>query len=165
MNVDQACTIIGGICTLASIWGAQKSIKYYKKSRNLTLFANNNVAYSESQKIVDLFSQLLKFTKTRTRPRGSNIPKAVSQCGEDIRKSLSIIRDKVSAEDYDEIEKILHSTCYDVEKYIDSIIMCSVLENDVFEVDDKYNNAREAFKNVNRFLKRRAEILEETINS
>ena len=56
--IDYVFTGIGALCTVASIIGACKSNKYYKMSKNITLFANSNVAYLESQKIILLFSEV-----------------------------------------------------------------------------------------------------------
>lgn len=165
MITDYVFTGIGAICTLVSVCSARKASKYYKKSQNLTLFANNNVAYTESQKIVDTFTQLLKLANSKIQHRGSSIPKAVSQYGENIKKSLNIIRDKLPAEDYDEIEKILKSSSCNVEQYIDSIIACSTLEGNTFPIDENFNNAQRTFHSVQRFLKTRSEKLEETIRS
>ena len=41
---DIILTIVSAICTVVSLIGAYKSIKYYKKSKQLTVYANTNVS-------------------------------------------------------------------------------------------------------------------------
>ena len=163
--IDYAFTGIGALCTGASIIGAWKSNKYYKKSKNLTLFANSNVAYLESQKIIDTFTQLLKLTNSKIPPRGTNIPKVVSQYGENIKTSLSVIREKLTANDVNKIEEILQQSNINISRYIDSIIACTVLEDGKFLLDDDFNKAQEAFYEVQKYLKSRTEQLEDTIKT
>lgn len=165
MTIDYVFTGISALCTIASIIGARKSNKYYKKSKNLTLFANSNVAYLESQKIIDTFTQLLKLTNSKIPSRGTNTPRIVSQYGENIKTSLSVIREKLTADDVDKIEAILQKSTINIPRYIDSIIACAVLKDGKFALDDDFNKTQEAFYEVQKNLKSQSEKLEDTIKA
>lgn len=165
MNIDFVFTGIGAICTVASIIGAWKSNKYYKKSRNLVLFSNCNVAYLEVQKIIDTFTQLLKLSNPKLPQRGTNIDKTLSKYGVDIKNSVNIIRKKLSIDDWEEIESILQGPTIDARKYIDSIITCSVIVDGKFVLNDDFNSVQEAFYKAQKHLKSRSEELAESIKS
>ena len=49
--IDTFLTVINIILTVVSLVGAYKSIKYFRKSKNLTIFAQTNKALIEIQKI------------------------------------------------------------------------------------------------------------------
>ena len=67
-------TIVSAVCTVFSICGAVKSNIYYKKNRQLAIYANTNVAFMETQKIIATFPELLKLANN-TRKRGVNTVK------------------------------------------------------------------------------------------
>lgn len=152
MDIDYIITGIGLICTVTSIIGAIKSLSYYKKSKNLTVYANNNTAYIESKKIISLFGDFLKFAAPREN-RGVNIRMEISQNADAIRKSIDQIREKLSVKDLEDVEKILSTDEFDVEEYIDSIIICAILEDNAFPVDANYYTAKKAFLEMQKLLK------------
>lgn len=162
MDIDYIITGIGLISTVASIIGAAKSISYYKKSKNLTVYANNNAAYIESQKIISLFGDFLKFAAPREN-RGVNIPMEISQNADVIRKSIDQIREKLSVKDLEDVEKILSTDEFDVEEYIDSIITCAILEDNAFPVDANYYTAKKAFLEMQKLLKNKINQAEEAL--
>lgn len=95
-------------CTVFSIFGAYKSNAYYKKSKQLTIYANTNIAYIESQKIITTLTEMLK-PGNNTRKRGKNYIKQVSQYGENIKASINKIRESLPVEDFKEINELLNS--------------------------------------------------------
>ena len=66
---DVILTIVSAICTVVSLIGAYKSIKYYKKSKQLTVYANTNVSLVEVQKIIATFTEILKLANTARSQR------------------------------------------------------------------------------------------------
>ena len=75
---DYLLTGLSVLCTSFSILGAYKSNKYYRKSKALTNYANTNIAYIESQKIVSILTEILKLANNSRRQRGTNYLKEVS---------------------------------------------------------------------------------------
>lgn len=127
---DAILPIISVICTFFSILGAIKSNIYYKKSKQLTMYANTNLAFIETQKIIALFPAILKLASKLDKCRGTNLVKEVAQNGEKIKKSVSIIRESLSVEDYEEIQELLNSRELKIEEYIDSFITGKVIEDE-----------------------------------
>ena len=76
---DYLLTGLSVLCTSFSILGAYKSNKYYRKSKALTNYANTNIAYIESQKIVSILTEILKLANNSRRQRGTNYLKEVSE--------------------------------------------------------------------------------------
>ena len=75
-KMSYALTFISVACTVASVIGAIRSNIYYTKSKNLTIYANTNVAYIESKKIINTLTEILKIAgsinKSIPKKRGIN---------------------------------------------------------------------------------------------
>ena len=101
---DYVLTGLSILCTIASSIGAYKSLAYYKKSKQLTIYANTNLAYIESQKIISILTEMLKASAKRTR--GTNTAKEISRHGESIKSSINKIRECLPVEDFKEIQEL-----------------------------------------------------------
>lgn len=162
MNWDGVLTIIGAGCTILSIIGAYKSNIYYKKSKQLTIYANTNIAYIESQKIIATLTEMLKLGN-KTRKRGTNYIKEVSQNGESIKSSINKIRESLPVEDFNEINELLNSQQPKVEAYIDSFITGAVLVNEELVIGDDFNICQQAFCEMQLLIKKKLEIIGEKL--
>lgn len=160
---DVILTIVSAICTVVSIFGARKSQKYYKKSKQLTVYANTNVSLIEVQKIIATFTEILKVANTARQQRGINLSKQLATHGESIRNSINVLREKLSVEDFRLIEDKL-SKEMKVEAYIDSFISGSILDDGKMVIDDKFNRCQQKFYSIQQILKRRLEEIEETLS-
>ena len=58
-KLDIGLTVINVVLAIFSMVGAGKSIKYYKKSKNLTIFAKTNKALIEVQKMLTKLPEAL----------------------------------------------------------------------------------------------------------
>lgn len=155
------CTLIGAVCTYYSIKAARKSNEYYNKSKQLTIYANTNIAYIESKKIIET---LLEITKLGKVTRGNSyINNKVSLYGENIRKSIDKIRESLEVEDFKEINKILNSPQLKIDTYIDSFISGSVIVGERFVVDDKFNKCQQAFYDMQLLIKVKIENVGEKL--
>lgn len=160
---DIILTIVSAICTVVSLIGAYKSIKYYKKSKQLTVYANTNVSLVEVQKIIATFTEILKLANTARSQRGTNLAKQLATHGESIRESINVIREKLSVEDFRLIQNQLISKEIKVEEYIDSFISGSILDEGKLVIDDKFNRCQQKFYNIQQILKKRLEEVEEKL--
>lgn len=160
---DIILTIVSAICTVVSLIGAYKSIKYYKKSKQLTVYANTNVSLVEVQKIIATFTEILKLANTARSQRGTNLAKQLATHGESIRESINVIREKLSVEDFRLIQNQLISKEMKVEEYIDSFISGSILDEGKLVIDDKFNRCQQKFYNIQQILKKRLEEVEEKL--
>lgn len=160
---DIVLSIVSAVCTLVSVIGAYKSIKYYKKSKQLTVYANTNVSLVEIQKIISTFTEILKLANTARPQRGINLPKQLAVYGESIRDSINVLRDKLSVEDYELIKRQLSSKELRVDMYIDSFISGTILNDGKLELDDRFNRCQQKFYDIQQILKKRLEEVEEKL--
>lgn len=149
--VDIASTVI-------SIGGAISASVYYDKSKKLTLYANTNIAFVESQKIITNLNEMLKLSNGMMNVRGrkDHIEKVCS-CGEAIRSSIDKIREIMSVEDYNDIKELLNSQEIEVEKYIASFITGSILVNEKLVLDDNFNLCQQKFYDMQLLIKKKLE--------
>lgn len=161
--MDVVLTIISIICTIASAYGAYKSVKYYKKSKQLTIYANNNIALIELQKVISTFIEILKISNPARAQRGTNLAKQLQNHGENIKNSLNVLREKLSVDDYNDVQKLLSSSKIQVEAYIDSFITGTIIVNNKLVIDDQFNLCQQAFYEIQQLLKQKNEKVEEKL--
>lgn len=159
--LDIVLTIVSAVCTFFSILGAVRSNIYYRKSKQLTMYANTNVAFM-AQKIIATFPELLKLANN-TRKRGTNSVKEVAKHGENIKKSINKIRESLPVEDYKEIQELLNTRELKVEEYIDSFITGEVLVDEKFVFDAKFTKCQNKFYEIQLLLKKKLEELSEKL--
>ncbi|NFO10947.1 hypothetical protein FDB29_07455 [Clostridium botulinum] len=153
---------LGIMCTIASGVGAFKSNAYYKKSKQLTIYANTNIAYIESQKIIATLTEMLKLGNN-IRKRGTNYIKEVSQHGENIKISINKIRESLPVKDFTEINELLNSQQPEIDKYIDSFITGTVLVDEKLVIDDNFNKCQQAFCEMQLLIKKKLENISEKL--
>jgi len=146
--MDKILTVVSALCTIVSLIGAYKSVKYYKKSKQLTIYANTNVAFIETQKIISIFTEILKLSNPAKQQRGTNLAKQLETHGESIKTSINIIREKLSVEDFNDVKRMFSSPQVQVETYIDSFISGTVLIQGRFEIDGRFNSCQQIFYDI-----------------
>ncbi len=157
---DYLLNVLGIICTALSIIGAYKSLAYYNKSKYLTMYANANLAYIESQKIQAMLVEIVKLS-TQRKIRGVNIDAQAADNGSQIRESLSKIRDSFTAGDSKELSDILKSQEINVEKYIDSFISGVAIVDGKVIINDDFYTCQQVFNEIQLFLKQKMETAKE----
>ena len=161
--MDVTLTIISIICTIASIIGAIKSIKYFKKSKQLTIYANTNVAYTEIDTIKNKMIKLLSLANKNRRTRGLNLSKEISENGEVIKNSIEKIRNVLPVDKSSEFEEMLFYNGTKTEEYIDTFITGTVLTNDELTIDDDFKNCQQVFVKIQIFLKKYLDEIHEKL--
>ena len=160
---DYVITVVSVLCTIFSIIGAYKSVVYYKKSKQLTIYSNTNMAYIESQKIISTLTEMLKLSNN-TRKRGTNYIREVSQNGEYIKTSINKIRESLTVDDCKEINELLNSQQIKVDVYINSFITGAVLVDEKFVIDDDFNKCQQAFCDMQLLIKRKLENIADKVS-
>lgn len=154
---DYLIIIVSALCTLASMIGAYKSLTYYKKSRQLIIYANTNIAYVETQIIISNFTKILKLSNVKMQ-RGINYAEKFSNYGEQIRNSISKIRESLPVEYFNEIQALLNTQTLNAEIYIDSIISREVLIDNNIVIDADFNTCQHIFKEIQLLIKKKIDI-------
>lgn len=159
---DYLISGLGLVGTIFSLIGAYKANVYYKKSKQLTIYANTNIAFMESQKIIATLTEMLKLGNA-FKKRGTNYVSEVSQNGESIKVSINKIRESLPVEDYREINDLLNSQQPKVEAYIDSFITGAVLVDEKLIVDDDFNKCQQTFCDMQLLIKKKLENISEKL--
>ena len=162
MIFETVLTIISILCTIVSGVGAYKSIKYYKKSKQLTTYAHKNVAYSEIKKVIGSMTEILKQASPH-QERGVNREKEVSRLGISIKTSLDIILEQLSNENCDAILSILNSN--KVRDYIESLITSPVLPHSADTATwQRFRDCETALYNLQNEIKKKLDESEEKLS-
>ena len=159
---DYVLICVSTVCTVCSGFGAWKSNSYYKKSKQLTLYTNNNIAYTESQKIIATLTQLLELGGSR-KVRGINYSKQVTQHAVNIKLSITKIRESLTVDDYNDIKKHLNSNLFNAEEYIDSIIGNQEKNEETFTIDTAFTLCQNEFNKIQLVIKKKIEDVSEKI--
>lgn len=164
MTFDTVLTVISILCTIVSSIGAYKSVKYYKKNKQLTIYAHKNVAYSEIKKVIDTMTEILKQASLQ-QGRGVNQKRELSRLGVSIKKSLDKIREQLSNENCDTIINTLNSN--KVRDYIESLITSPVVPNPTIDTEawERFRDCEMAFYNVQNEIKKKLDESEEKLSA
>jgi hypothetical protein len=160
---DYVLIVVSALCAIGSIIGAVRANIYYKKSKQLTLYAHTNVAYIEAQKITAALTELLKLSNSTFKKRGVSNIREISRIGENIKTSLNKIRDSLPASDVENIGILLNSRHQRAEEYIDSFITGTVLVDENIVIGNDFNSCQQKFYDLQLLLKRRLEEIAEKI--
>ena len=160
MNWNYLFTAISGICTLISIFGAYKSISYYKKSKHITILTNTNNVQIESQKIINTLSGIIKYANNALNHRGVNLTNEICINGESIKSSLNKIKEIIPVHYSNEIKNVINTQ---VEAYIDSLIDGTVFINNKFVIDNNFKNCQNAFYEVQSLIKKKLENISDKL--
>ena len=155
-------TVLNILCTCFTLYGAYKANTYYKRSKQLTDYANTNVAFMEVKNIIVVLSEMLRYAVPEGR-RGVSYKGEICKSGEKIKQSIIKIREYLSVEDSKEINNLLVQQEFKVEKYIDSFITGDALVEGKFVVDENYTNCQNVFYEMQLLLKERLEDLDRKI--
>lgn len=84
---------VGIASTVISIVGAFKSWHYYKRSKDVTIYGNTQIALVESEKIINYLNEMMKLSNNKIARKGvATLFRQVCSYGEKIKKSLDEIR-------------------------------------------------------------------------
>ena len=161
-SINMWLTIVSAILTIATGVGAYKSIAYYKKSKQLTIYASTNSALVETQSIINMLAELLEFVGP-PKKRGVNNAMEVSRRGSNIKKSINRIRESLQEQELIEFNSTLNFEGENTDAYIDSLITISICSGGNFSNDASYYACVKAFGGIQLFLKHNIEKLEEKL--
>ncbi|MHC1714435.1 MAG: hypothetical protein AB9858_02370 [Acidaminococcaceae bacterium] len=153
---------IDWVLTILSAVGAYKSNAYYKKSKQLTIYASTNSARIETQNIINILAELLEFVGP-PKKRGVSNSREVAKRGSNIKSSINKIRDSLQEQDLRKFNNILNSSSVNVDVYVDSLITGSICPEGNFSNDESYYACDKGFKDIQLFLKHNIENLEEKL--
>ena len=105
--LDVVLTIINVILAVVSALGAWNSIKYFRKSKNLTIFAQTNKALVEVQKmLIKLPEALSASNSSRRGKKGLSLHNTLCDIGKELNANLTEINSNIPTEYSDAIRQL-----------------------------------------------------------
>ena len=161
--IDTFLTVINIILTVVSLVGAYKSIKYFRKSKNLTIFAQTNKALIEIQKmLIKLPEALTASNKSSCGKKGFSLRNTLCDIGKELNTSLTEIGSNIPANYSDELRKLQNIDSFNLQNYINSLISGEAIQGNIID-GNTYNICQERLAEMRDYLKRLVEETEEKL--
>lgn len=155
--------IISFICARDSKNNKDETEQYYIKAKNVTKFANIKESYHECKNLTDKFAELLKLSNIEEKDlRGKNFTILVKEVAMEVDSSLKKIRQLISYEQWEEINKLLNQDI-NVQGYIDSLITGTEVCEDEFKDVEKLCICKDKVNKIQDKLKEQSEKLEKEL--
>lgn len=128
--LDVVLTIINVILAVVSAFGAWNSIKYFRKSKNLTIFAQTNKALVEVQKmLIKLPEALSASNSSRRGKKGLSLHNTLCDIGKELNANLTEINSNIPTEYSDAIRQLQNKDGFILQAYINSYISGDAVQN------------------------------------
>lgn len=153
--LDIVLTIINVILAVVSAFGAWNSIKYFRKSKNLTIFAQTNKALVEVQKmLIKLPEALSASNSSRRGKKGLSLHNTLCNIGQELNANLTEINSNIPTEYSDAIRQLQNKDGFNLRAYINSYISGEVVQNNGIDSDD-FNICQARLLEIQDYLKKR----------
>ena len=134
---DVALTIINVILAIISGIGAYNSVKYFRKSKNLTIFAQTNKALVEVQKmLIKLPEALSSSNSSRRGKKGLSLHNALCDIGQELNVNLTEINSNIPAEYSGELRQLQNKDGFNLQTYINSYISGDAVKDNGIDSED-----------------------------
>ncbi len=161
--LDVVLTIINVILAVVSAFGAWNSIKYFRKSKNLTIFAQTNKALVEVQKmLIKLPEALSASNSSRRGKKGLSLHNTLCDIGKELNANLTEINSNIPTEYSDAIRQLQNKDGFNLRAYINSYISGEVVQNNGIDSDD-FNICQARLLEIQDYLKKAALETEEKL--
>ncbi len=162
-NLDIGLTVINVVLAFFSMVGAGKSIKYYKKSKNLTIFAKTNKALIEVQKMLTKLPEALYAANNiQNKRKGFNLEYKICGIGQKLNESLIEINSNIPTEYTNAIRNLQCKEEFDLQTYINSYISGEAIKENTIDFN-KYNLCQKRLDEIQDYLKKIADEVEEKL--
>ncbi len=153
---EKAEFIINIVLTIISAVGAYNSIRYFKKSKHITLYAQSNKALGELGEMIRILPDVLFMATASTGKKGFSLQNAISEKGTELANHLNVIMDAIPSAYSAEFRALQRTEGFDLEQYINSFIDKTVLitEDGVFTLDRSvFDTCQVRLREMQEFLK------------
>ena len=146
-------TIINVLLTLASAYGAYKSLHYYNKSKVLTAHTNINKALVSVEEMLNKLPEALSaVNKNRQDNRGKNLNRIICEIGEELNRSYNEIHSCIPPDISEDFFGREIDGGFDLQKYINEFISGEALKEGTLDSDD-YAVCQKCLKTMQVYLK------------
>ena len=163
MLKDVILTIINVILAIVSGLGAYNSVKYFRKSKNLTIFAQTNKALVEIQKmLIKLPEALSASNSSRRGKKGLSIHNTLCDIGKELNANLTEINSNIPADYSNKIRQLQNKDAFNLQRYINSYISGEAVSDNGID-SEKFNVCQARLLEMQDFLKKTALEIEEKL--
>ncbi len=135
--LDVILTIIDVILAIISGLGAYNSVKYFQKSKNLTIFAQTNKALVEIQKMLIKLPEALAASNVSRRGRkGFSLHNTLCDIGQELNASLNEINSNIPADYSVQIRQLQNKDGFNLQAYINSYISGDAVKDNGIDSED-----------------------------
>lgn len=153
---DIILTGINVLLAIASAFGAWKSLKYYKKSKNLSIYTQVNKSLIEIQKMLIKLPEALSASSQSLRgKRGMSLQNTLCGIGQELNNSLMEIGADIPIEYSDDLKRLQNDGDFELQKYINSFISGEAVKENCIDFND-FNLCQERLKEMQEYLKRKS---------
>ena len=161
--LDVILTIVNVILAIVSGLGAYKSLKYFRKSKNLAIFAQTNKALVEVQKMLMKLPDALSASNSSRRGRkGLSLHNTLCDIGKELNTNLTGINSNIPAEYSDNIRQWQNKDGFNLQTYINSYISGDAVKDNGIDSED-FNVCQERILEIQDYLKKAAMETEEKL--
>lgn len=161
--LDIPITIINVILAIVSGLGAYKSVKYFRKSKNLTIFVQTNKALVEVQKmLIKLPEALSASNSSRRGKKGLSLHNTLCDIGRELNANLNEINSNIPAEYSDQIRQLQNKAGFNLQAYINSYISGDAVKDNGIDSED-FNSCQARLLEMQDYLKKAALETEEKL--
>lgn len=163
-TVDIIILIINILITIVSCVGACKSVRYFKKSKHITIYAQTNQALNKLGEMLKILPEALAAT---TNPkRGFSVENAIRDFGTKLSDGLNEIMSAIPTEYSTEFQKLQKNNSFILEQYINSFIDGTAIEEENERKTLKrasFDTCQERLRAMQTFLKQKIADEEEKL--
>jgi hypothetical protein len=152
------------LVTIVSIVGAVKSIRYFKKSKHITIYAQTNQSFNELEEMLRKLPEALA-AASRTG-KGYSPENAVQETGTAMANHYSTIMKAIPTGYFNEFCALQKTNTSDVEQYINSLIDgTAIIESEGRKMlgRDSFDKCQEQLRAMQEFLKKKISDEEEKL--
>lgn len=152
--LDVILTIINVLLAIVSGLGAYKSVKYFQKSKSLTIFAQINKALVEIQKmLIKLPEALSASNSSRRRRKGFSLRNTLCDIGQELNANLNEINSNIPADYSDQIRQLQNKDDFNLQAYINSYISGDAVKDNGIDSED-FNSCQARLLEMQEYLKK-----------
>lgn len=162
--MDAVLTIVNVILVFVSGVGAWKSIKYYKKNKELMIYTQTADVIEEVNEMLSILLRALEIAnqKVNKRGRGTNYNKELLNCGKELIVHYQEIEKSIPTRYYSDLNEMLNRDGFHFVKYLNSYISGEAMKEKGLDHDD-YAKCQERLYELQRFLRGERDNIEEKL--
>lgn len=161
---DIVILIINILIAIASGIGAYNSIRYFKKSRHITIYAQTNKALGEIDEMLKRLPEALSAASTNKKGFSSEI--TIREIGTEMANHLNAIMSSIPSSYSGDFRVIQKTESFDLSQYINSLIDGTAIKDDNDRKTlgrDSFDACQECLREMQEFLKKKIADEEEKL--